>query len=250
MVEITTIAGTIGLGIMCKYPRPGQAKTRLGAKIGHGPATQLAGAFIRDVFAVARSLAADGRVTPYAVYRPAGSEDALRAYVGTDTPLLLQDEQDLGQAMFNALSQMLEYHPDGAIVIGSDFPTLPVGVVQRAVEMLSRPGQRVVFGPAEDGGFWLVGIKDRTVGPLFAPMVWGTSEVMATMRARCAALPVAISETDFWYDVDDVDGLCRLLCELEESDWAVARHTRAVAAGLDPLMIEAWRRSGKSPRGR
>ena len=230
--------GRIGIGLMSKPPRPGLSKTRLAATIGAEPAARLAGAFLRDVAETVAAACQDPLVAGFAFYRPAGAEDEVRSLTGPDFPLVLQQGDDLGAIMLHALSTMLETCPGGALLIGSDIPTLPAAVLAEAVASLREPGERAVFGPSEDGGYYLVGIKSRTQAPLFAPMAWSTPDVMATTRRRAEAEGIAILEVATWYDVDDAEGYARLRRDLAAHP-GIARHTRAVCDSLDDARFTA-----------
>lgn len=222
----------IGLGVMCKVPRSGLSKTRLGKHIGYDMAAALAGAFLRDVMSTANRLVLEGIVEQFVFFTPAGVDDELRKYVGSNVPLVLQDDADLGAAMLGALRHMLKKCPRGAILIGSDLPTLPAEVIAAAAGHLLRRGARTVFGPAEDGGFYLIGSNQADVASLLAPMAWSHADVMTAMRARAAASGLEIAEVATWYDVDDLTDLQRLKHELDNAEPDRARHTRAVLGSL------------------
>ena len=72
-------------------------------------------------------------------------------------------------------------------LVNSDSPTLPTAFLLQATHALLSPGERVVLGPAEDGGYYLLGMK-RPHAHLFADIAWSTDSVAATTRcARCDA---------------------------------------------------------------
>ena len=76
------------------------------------------------------------------------------------------------------------------------------------------------IGPAEDGGYYLLGATSAHAG-LFADIAWSTDTVAATTRVRAASLGLEMVELATWYDVDDAASLDRLLAELR----AVPSHT-------------------------
>jgi hypothetical protein len=98
-------------------------------------------------------------------------------------------------------------------LIDSDSPTLPPQFLQAAVSALARPGERVVLGPAEDGGYYLIGLK-KAHRHVFEDIDWSTSKVLrqTITRARERHLPVTVLPT--WFDVDDATGLRQLCDEL------------------------------------
>ena len=97
----------------------------------------------------------------------------------------LQKGADLGERMHRALSRALRRHR-GAILIGADCPALRPADLRRAARLLAG-GCDVVLGPAQDGGYVLLGA--RRVSPrLFEGIAWGTSGVYpATVKALDAA---------------------------------------------------------------
>jgi rSAM/selenodomain-associated transferase 1 len=203
-------AGRIGLGLMCKPPQAGTSKTRLAAYVGADRAAVLAAAFLADAVATIEAAARDSDVSLFAFFKPPGAEDLLRQFVPATIPLVLQDGPDLGAAMFGALWHMLGTCPDGAILIGSDLPTLPAAHVIKAARRLRMMQDGAVFGPASDGGYYLVGIKSARQAPLFQNMTWSTATVMNETRRRAAEHGIAVEDVPEWYDVDDGPSLARL----------------------------------------
>jgi glycosyltransferase A (GT-A) superfamily protein (DUF2064 family) len=103
---------------------------------------------------------------------------------------------------------------------------------------LAAPGDRVVLGPAEDGGYYIIGMKAEHAG-LFSDIAWSTATVAAQTRERAAALGLELVELDTWYDVDDNAALQRLMLELSggdgKRDAATPYHAPATAACLRRL---------------
>ncbi|MGH8429314.1 MAG: TIGR04282 family arsenosugar biosynthesis glycosyltransferase, partial [Solimonas sp.] len=120
-----------------------------------------------------------------------------------------QGSGDLGQRM----KRPFEALPPGPVVlVGSDIPAMRPDHVAHAFHLLGR--HDLVFGPASDGGFWLVGARRVKPMPrsLFADVRWST---MHTLADTLAGLPqqLSIALADMLDDVDDADDLRRLqLC--------------------------------------
>ena len=105
---------------------------------------------------------------------------------------------------------MLEDRQRAACVLNSDSPTLPTSLlVEAAVSLLERP-DRVVLGPAEDGGYYLLGMS-APHAHLFEDIAWSTDTVAEATRARARALGLELIELAPWYDVDDRAALLRLI---------------------------------------
>ena len=77
------------------------------------------------------------------------------------------------------------------------------------------PGDRVVLGPATDGGYYLIGLK-RAHARLFADIPWSTAAVLDTTRLRAQEIGLATRLLAPWYDVDDAASFETLLDELRD----------------------------------
>ena len=121
-------------------------------------------------------------------------------------------------------------------MLNSDSPTLPTEYLIRTAELLFAPGERVVLGPAEDGGYYLLGAK-QAHAHLFADIVWSTDSVADATRARVQELGLELVELPVWYDVDDRSALTRLIEEAGRR----GPHFLAPAsrAALDAMRIDA-----------
>ena len=95
------------IGVMCKAPQPGQAKTRLATAVGAVAASELSACFLRDVAAAIEAVPETLGRRGYAVYAPAGTEQALRELFPKKFQLLLQAGDDLGEALFGATRDLL-----------------------------------------------------------------------------------------------------------------------------------------------
>jgi rSAM/selenodomain-associated transferase 1 len=202
----------VAIGIVCKTPAAGQSKTRLSPPLRPEECAALSACFIRDVAAKVQALAKGGDVAPCAVYTPAGSEAALRTLLPDGFPLLAQGEGDLGARMARAVADLLAAGHAGVILIGSDSPTMPVEILNAAIEA-ARGGDKVVLSPALDGGYTLIGLS-QPYPRLFADIPWSTSDVhrLTLLRAREIGLPVVTLPG--WYDVDDAASLAMLENEM------------------------------------
>ena len=101
---------------------------------------------------------------------------------------------------------------DSYIQVGSDSPTLPLDLVDRAFATLKN--NDVVLGPTTDGGYYLVGAA-RRVPDIFDGILWSTSRVWQQTVERLCAADIAFGVLDSWYDVDDratLERLCEELC--------------------------------------
>jgi uncharacterized protein len=221
-------APPIGIGLMCKPPRPGASKTRLAAMLGADAAASLARAFLDDTAAMLSRACAAHTLVKKAYFRPADAADEIAAIIGADWPLAFCDAGDLGASMLEALEDLLRLTPAGAIIVGSDLPTLPEHLIADAAGRLRAGDERTaVIGPSADGGYFLIGIRGKAAAPLLQPMVWSTPEVLAETRRRAQRNGIRLVEVGAWYDIDEAQDLERLA-----RDAASASATRTALAQL------------------
>ena len=201
------------IGIICKAPQPGHSKTRLAAAIGAVAASELSACFLRDVAASIEAVPEALGRRGYGVYAPAGTEDVMRRLLPAGFGLLLQAGNDLGDVLHGATRALLERGHDGVLLVNGDSPTLPSRLLIQAVEALREPGDRMVLGPASDGGYYLIGLK-QPHRHLFTQIAWGTETVAHATRERAAEIGLATTLLPEWYDVDDIETLGWLQEEL------------------------------------
>ncbi len=224
------------VAIVCKTPGVGGGKSRLRPLLGIDRVAELSACFIRDIAATLDGLGPTVGGSRIAIYSPAGSEEALRPLLPGHWRLVFQQSATIGEVLHASTTAFLDEGHDCALVVNADSPTLPARVVEQAVAALRAPGDRAVFGPASDGGYYLVGLK-RPHARLFEDITWSTPTVLAHSRERAAeiGLPVVLLPT--WYDVDDAETLAVLQAELAGTPpafappgivGAPARHTRAM----------------------
>ena len=195
------------IGIICKAPQPGRSKTRLAAAIEAVPA-------------------ALGR-RGYGVYAPAGAESIMRQLLPAEFGLLLQAGDDLGHVLIGAAGALMLAGHDCVLLVNGDSPTLPPRLLVQAIETLREPGDRMVLGPASDGGYYLIGLK-RPHLHLFTHIAWGTETVARGTCERAVEIGLATTLLPEWYDVDDIERLRWLQDEL------AGHSTRFRAGGFAP----------------
>lgn len=205
--------GPIALGVMCKAPTAGTSKTRLSPPLSREEAAWLSRCFMADVAVIVGSLAPASDVRGFIVFTPAEGQGAFDGLAPAGFGILPQRGNDLSERCANAIEDLLARGCAGACLLNADSPTLPVATLEAAVTALRRPGDRVVLGPALDGGYYLVGVK-RSVPELFRAIPWSTSRAMADTEARAFQLGLAVERLPAWYDVDDGIALAWLMREL------------------------------------
>lgn len=181
---------------MLKAPQPGQVKTRLGHDIGMVGAAWWMRHQIR---ALLRNIS-DPRWDLALAIAP---DTAIRAPIWpAGLPRLAQGQGDLGTRMARALRQA---PPGPTCLIGADIPALRRPHIARAFAALGRAD--AVFGPARDGGYWLIGLRHGGAVPasLFRNVRWSSPDAL---RDSIASLPGArIALVDTLADVDNAADL-------------------------------------------
>jgi len=219
-------ARTRAIVVVAKSPRSGQVKTRLCPPLSPLDAAGLHHAFLRDTTARVCGLA-DVQV----VFAYAPPEDReLFAEMSGDALLAAQSDGDLGERL-RAIFESLSAHGFRRIVaIGADTPTLPREFFHRAFALLDRPDVDMVLGPAEDGGYYLIGL--RIPRPeVFQGIPWSTDRVFAETKRRAEAAGLRVASPPPWWDVDTFADLTRL-AETLRTDVTIAHHTRSVLTEL------------------
>ena len=194
------------LQVFAKDPVPGAVKTRLAATIGSAAAAHLYGELVERTLRVAVAARAAGVVCDVELWcEPDERRPAFAAWRAQyRLTLQTQSDGDLGARMHRALASSLA-RGTPALLIGTDCPVLDVRYLERAAKSLDDGD--VVLGPAEDGGYVLVGLA-RDVD-VFSGVAWSTPDVMAATRAKLEALGVAWRELPPLWDLDTPDDLAR-----------------------------------------
>ncbi|HEX8633987.1 MAG TPA: TIGR04282 family arsenosugar biosynthesis glycosyltransferase [Pyrinomonadaceae bacterium] len=218
--ETSSPRGQCALGVMIKVPRAGASKTRLVPPLTHAEAARLSAAFLRDTAANIAAACAEtysagsGRAArAVAVYTPAGAEDAFDGLLSPGFALLAQRGETFGERLSHAAADLLRLGYESCCLIDSDSPTLPRALLTMAVEELGRPGDRLVLGPSDDGGYYLIGMK-RAHPRLFEDIAWSTANVSTQTMERAREINLDVRLLPAWYDVDDAPALRRLSDEL------------------------------------
>lgn len=195
---------------MVKVPFAGPVKTRLTPPLTPEEAATLSICFLRDMTTNVASLSGD-RTEAVVLYTPADAEPLLHDLLPNGFRLFAQRGETLGERLVNAAAEMLYDGFDSVCLINSDSPTLPGKILTTAATLLAQEGDRVVLGPSQDGGYYLVGLK-RPHRYLFERIAWSTADVLAHTIERAADMNLPVDLLPTWYDVDDAATL-RLLCD-------------------------------------
>lgn len=247
-------AETCAIAVMAKAPQPGRSKTRLTPTLTPEQAAALSAAFLRDI---TENIALASRTAPihgYIAYAPQGLETLFAGHIADGTQLVLADGspdmphkiQGFGRCLLHAVQSLLAEGYGSACVLNSDSPTLPTNILIQAAKLLAQPGDRAVLGPADDGGYYLLGLK-AAHAHLFEDITWSTDSVAAQTAKRAQEIGLELITLPTWYDVDDATSLYRLIDSFDDpvipqdasstpfSAFATAAYLGPLRLGLDTL---------------
>jgi len=224
--------GRCAIAIMAKAPRIGEVKTRLVPPLSAAEAAALGGCFLQDIAGNILAAAEAAPIEGYVAYSPPGSKDLFARLLPERIGLVPPRRIGLGDALSDAAEDLLAAGYGSVCLVNADSPTLPTEVLVEAARQLAAPGDRLVLGPADDGGYYLIGLK-HPHRRLFEDIAWSTELVFRQTSERAAELGLEAVTLPGWYDVDDAKTLGRLIGELDSADppGYAAPHTAAFLRG-------------------
>jgi len=211
------------LVIFSRFPRLGRVKTRLEPVLGQPGCLELHRALLLDTVDRTRGLCR--RHYLYLSDSTAGERARFADSARLPADLIIRGQAgaDLGERLWTACRQVFTESEEAPVVfMGADSPTVPRRYIRQGLAQLAiRP---VVLGPAEDGGYYLIGLSQPRP-ELFSNLDWGTGRVLEETLRRLRPDQYALLPA--WFDVDDGDDLARLRTEVEAQQRDVLRHTRS-----------------------
>lgn len=191
--------------LFSKAPVPSQVKTRLAPALGEDGAAQLQA----ELFRHSLQQVADAGLAPLQLWCAPDSRNPIFSWAHRTYDLSLHSQAtgDLGARMHQALAEALRT-AEFAVVIGTDCPALNADYLEAALAAL-QSGSPAVLGPAEDGGYVLLGLR-QTMPQLFEAMPWGSAQVLAETRSRLGQERL---ELPTLWDVDRLEDVSRLFME-------------------------------------
>jgi uncharacterized protein len=211
---------------MTKAPRAGIVKTRLVPPLTFEEAAQLNVCFLQDTAETIQQACRESAIG-VGVYTPIGSEAAYVDILPSGFQLLAQRGDRFGERLALAAEDLFRCGFSSVCLIDSDSPTVPVTAYTQAIALLSQPTDRVVLGPSDDGGYYLIGLGEGHP-QLFEGIDWSTERVFEQTKQRAEELALEVSLLPPAFDVDDAVTLRRLCDELlsDKSCAGVAPQTR------------------------
>jgi len=190
--------------LFTRYPVPGQVKTRLIPALGAEAAAALhrwmAERAAAQISSFSSASSWRGRVCC-----TGGTAEEVSDWLGLSLPWERQAEGDLGQRLHAGMQGSHARGHEKVLVIGADCPGLTTAVIDRAFAALERCP--MVVGPAQDGGYYLLGLRMPVEAALFTGIEWGKGTVLAETLRIAAAVGLTWEVLEELRDVDLPDDL-------------------------------------------
>lgn len=212
--------------IIAKEPQVGTTKTRLTPPLEPSQAAGLFEALLEDTIDLVSSI--EGIDLAVAV-TPPESVGYFERKTPRGTIFIPVTCLDIGDCLKQVFEELFRRGYPKVLAFNSDGPSLPNAYIRQAIQLLDE--NDVVFGPSDDGGYYLVGLNEIHA-ELFRDIQWSTAQVMEQSLARAEAANLRVSLLPEWYDVDTADDLERLLGEVLRYPQDRLTHTRRYFAKL------------------
>jgi rSAM/selenodomain-associated transferase 1 len=202
-----TDAAASAVVVMAKAPRAGLCKTRLEPLLGAEGCARLQAALVRRAAAWA---AAAGEA--FVAFTPGDAREEIAALAPGAT-LVEQSGGDLGERLAGVTAAVSERHDGPLMLVGVDTPQLGPFHAESALDDL-RGGVDVTFGPAADGGYYLVGMREPHPEVFALPSeTWGGPEVFARSMAAAHQAGLSFGMLRAERDLDDEDDVRAFLVD-------------------------------------
>jgi len=193
--------------IFAKQPLPGKVKTRLSPPLSVQAAADIYHCMLSDTLAKTADLPG---VERFLFFEPStGAADFFwKVFPGIRTFPQMGD--GLGERLEKAFETVFALGFESVAAIGTDSPDLPLSHLQEPFRLLEDDVADVIFGPAADGGYYLVALGSFCPG-LFRDIPWSTNRVLEMSMGAARTLGLKAACLPVWHDMDTVEDLKRFL---------------------------------------
>ena len=240
------------IAVFSKKPESGKSKTRLVPPLTLKEAKELSEAFLADTIRLIDDIdCIDQRIIYF--YPPPSSEyfkSIANGSIGQlrinslkpESPWMIkpQEGKDFGERLSNAIreelkscSKKLEIYNNKIkkfIIIGSDSPTIPQRYIKEALLILK--SEEIVLGPAQDGGFYLIGAKKSWPG-IFKSVRWSSRNTLRDVILNLEKLSITYKLLPQWYDIDEITDIGKLSKEIKKMPDFYCRNTGTLLSKLE-----------------
>lgn len=186
---------------MIKYPEPGRVKTRLAKDIGNEKAAEIYRQVAEQV--INKTRATKTAYDRIIFFHPPERLPDFEMWIPGNR-FILQHGDDVGERMDHAIRELLTLGAEKAVITGADIPDLDSDIIARAFAALDDAD--IVIGPAKDGGYYLIGMKEPHA-EIFRGVPWGTEMVLKHTVRMIEGLHLTVAKTPDLSDIDRVEDM-------------------------------------------
>ena len=209
--------------VFLKYPEENRVKTRLAATVG---AARACGFYRESAKFVADSVRGSENWETLFFHDPPGKRKETVEWLGKDGSLFFaQSGESLGERMSRAFGECFSMGFENVAIIGTDCVFVTRDDVETAFGLLAGDRFDAVLGPADDGGYYLLGLCRRT-DAVFAGMEWSTGRVLEETARRMRAAGIRCAFMRELADIDEEEDI--RMEDIEARDSRLARRLRRV----------------------
>ncbi len=190
--------------LFLKAPRRGYVKTRLAHTTGPERALKAYRALVERQW---QELPNHGRIEVH--YTPNDADFEMRQWLGHEHEFYPQAEGELGVRLEHSVEKAFERGAQAVVCIGGDCPELDQPHFEQAIAAL-KDDCDVVFGPSEDGGYYLIGLN-AAQPELFQDIPWSARNTLNTSLQKAANLGLRVKLLETLYDIDEITELQRAI---------------------------------------
>ena len=191
--------------LFVKNPERGKVKSRLATTIGDDSAVSV----YKNIVDRMLSTLKQGTFPLYICFSPKNAQKPVKNWLGREYRYIPQNGKDLGERMRNGFIDGFAMGHKRVVLMGSDIPDLPMKYIVEAFKSLK--AMDAVIGPAYDGGYYLIGFKDKTFSPqVFEGIAWGTQNVFDETLKKLKRFRRTIHTLPYLRDIDTAEDLKRL----------------------------------------
>ena len=189
--------------VFTRFPMAGKVKTRLAKNMGNKFAVSFFKACAEHTFMELLKVKETGPEL-FLFCSEENEIEQVMQWAGNNFNYFSQLGKDLGLKMFNAFDTVFKRGYKKVIIIGTDAPDVSMNILQSAISVLDN--YSVVVGPANDGGYYLLGFKSKLID-LFSGIEWSTNSVFDNTIKKLNNSKINYFVLDELIDIDTLDDL-------------------------------------------
>jgi len=189
--------------VFVKYPEPGKVKTRIAGELGAEKAAEIYSLIAKSVI---ENVSGSDKYRTVIFFDPPEMEKGIRQWIGrSDVTYEPQSGNNIGERMSDAFERVFSGGDEKAVLIGTDVPEITEGIVAEALRLLEF--EDAAIGPAEDGGYYLLGLKKPESLLFDDDIEWGSDSVYKRTIERMEKLYLSYKSLDTLRDVDTAEDI-------------------------------------------